>query len=70
MSRAPSLHSPFLLGFDDIEAASYIDLSTVSQSLEESGRAAAELLVNWILEPDRPHQVIHLKLAVVQRATT
>ena len=59
-----------VLGFDDIEAAEYMDLSTVSQSLAESGRLAAELLLGRIREPDRPLQSIHLKVSVIQRSTT
>jgi LacI family transcriptional regulator len=59
-----------ILGFDDIETAEYMELSTVSQSLTESGRLAAELLVARIREPGRPHQSIQLKVAVVPRATT
>ena len=59
-----------VLGFDDIEAADYMDLSTVSQSLGESGRLAAELLLGRIREPGRPHQAIQLKVSVVQRSTT
>ena len=59
-----------VLGFDDIEAAGYLDLSTVSQSLEESGRVAAQLLVDRIREPDRPLQRVHLDVRVVQRETT
>lgn len=59
-----------IMGFDDIEAASYVDLSTVSQSLNESGRLAAELLVARIREPGRPLQTVQLKVAVVARSTT
>jgi LacI family transcriptional regulator len=59
-----------VLGFDDIEAAEYLDLSTVSQSLNESGRVAAELLIGRIREPGRPLQTVQLKVAVVPRATT
>lgn len=59
-----------VLGFDDIDAASYVELSTISQSLNESGRLAAELLLNRIREPDRPPQRVHLQVAVVERSTT
>jgi LacI family transcriptional regulator len=59
-----------VLGFDDIEAADYVELSTVSQALGESGRLAAELLLGRIREPGRPHQAIQLKVTVVQRSTT
>jgi LacI family transcriptional regulator len=59
-----------VLGFDDIEAAGFLDLSTVSQSLEESGRVAAQLLIDRIREPDRPLQRVHLDVRVVERETT
>src|SRR5208283_2824460 len=59
-----------VLGFDDIEAASYVDLSTVSQSLEESGRVAAQLLIDGIREPGRPRQRVHLDVRILERETT
>jgi len=59
-----------VLGFDDIEASDYMELSTISQSLNESGRLAAELLVGRIREPGRPLQTVQLKVAVVARSTT
>jgi LacI family transcriptional regulator len=59
-----------VLGFDDIEAAGFMDLSTVSQSLEESGRVAAELLIDSIRDPRRPRQRVHLDVQVVERGTT
>ena len=59
-----------VLGFDDIEAADYMDLSTVSQSLNESGRLAAELLVGRLLEPRRPVESVQIKVSIVQRSTT
>ena len=59
-----------VLGFDNIEAADFMDLSTVSQSLEESGRAAAEILIDLIREPERTRRVVHLDVRVVERCTT
>jgi len=59
-----------VVGFDDIEASDYMELSTISQSLNESGRLAAELLVGRIREPGRPLQSVQLKVAVVTRSTT
>jgi DNA-binding LacI/PurR family transcriptional regulator len=59
-----------VMGFDDIEAAGFLDLSTVSQSLEESGRVAAQLLMDRIRQPDRPIQRVHLDVRVVERETT
>jgi LacI family transcriptional regulator len=59
-----------ILGFDDIKAADYFDLSTISQSLQESGRLAAENLIASIREPERPRQSIRIDIEVVQRGTT
>lgn len=59
-----------VLGFDDIEAADYVDLSTVNQALEESGRVAARLVLDGIREPGRPRQRVHLEVRVVERGTT
>lgn len=59
-----------LIGFDDIEAADYLDLSTVSQALSESGKMAAELLVERIRFPGQPVRNLQLNVAVVPRATT
>ncbi len=59
-----------VLGFDDIEMADFLDLSTVSQSLSESGRQAAELLIGRIKDPKRPLQSVNLDVKVVQRGTT
>jgi LacI family transcriptional regulator len=59
-----------VVGFDDIEASSYMNLSTVSQSLEESGKLAAETLVARIREPDRTRQSLQLSIRIVERETT
>jgi LacI family transcriptional regulator len=59
-----------VLGFDDIEAADYMDLSTVSQSLAESGRVAAEILIDLIREPERPRRLVHMDVSVMERCTT
>lgn len=71
-ARRLSLRMPedvAILGFDDIEAADYMELTTISQSLKESGRLAAELLIGRLEEPDRPLQNIQLRVAVVERAS-
>ena len=59
-----------IVGFDDIEAAEFMDLTTISQSLEESGRVAAELVLSRIRQPGRPLQMVQLKVSVVPRGTT
>lgn len=59
-----------VIGFDDLEVADYIGLTTISQSLDESGRVAVELLLARVAEPERPVQQVSLELRVVERETT
>jgi LacI family transcriptional regulator len=59
-----------VLGFDDIDAAGWMGLSTVSQSLVESGRVAARLLIESIGSDDHPLQHVHLDVRLVERDTT
>jgi LacI family transcriptional regulator len=59
-----------VLGFDDIDAADYMGLSTVSQSLVESGRVAARLLIDQIQVAQRPLQRVHLEVRLIERETT
>jgi len=71
-ARKLSLRMPediAIIGFDDIEAADYMELSTISQALKESGRLAAELLLGRIAEPERPLQNVQLRVSVVERST-
>ena len=58
-----------ILGFDDLDIAEYMGLSTIRQPLDESGRVAAELLFSRLLNPNRPIQHIRLPLTVVKRET-
>lgn len=60
-----------VLGFDDIEVAADVGLSTVRQPLLESGRRAAELVLAALSDGARPAGLIHrLPLELVARATT
>ncbi len=59
-----------ILGFDDLDIAEYIGLSTIRQPLDESGRIAVELLFSQRLDPNRPVQHIQLPLTLVERETT
>jgi DNA-binding LacI/PurR family transcriptional regulator len=59
-----------VLGFDDIEAAAWTGLSTVGQSLLESGRVAARLLIERITHDDLPLQRVHLEVRLIERDTT
>lgn len=59
-----------IIGFDDLDAAEYMDLTTIRQHLDESGRVAVELLLNRLEDPNRPIQHIQLALNIVERKTT
>jgi LacI family transcriptional regulator/LacI family repressor for deo operon, udp, cdd, tsx, nupC, and nupG len=67
------LHVPddlSVIGYDDIEAADYVGLTTIRQQLFESGRRGAEILLAEIAQrSDRP-PVAHLTPELVVRATT
>ncbi|HAF86065.1 MAG TPA: LacI family transcriptional regulator, partial [Sphaerochaeta sp.] len=53
-----------VVGFDDIEMAEFVNLTTINQSLEDSGVQAAEMVLQRIKEPNRPARksLIDLKL--------
>ncbi|MCB2202993.1 LacI family transcriptional regulator [bacterium] len=59
-----------LIGFDDIEIAEYLDLTTISQSLFESGKLAAEHLISRVANPNRPIQNTFIQLKLIERKTT
>jgi DNA-binding LacI/PurR family transcriptional regulator len=58
-----------VVGFDDVEIADYVGLTTVRQPLEESGRIAVELLLARLTDPSRPVQRVSLPLTLVERET-
>src|SRR3954452_7053711 len=58
-----------VIGFDDVEFADYVGLTTVRQPLEESGRVAVDLLLARLADPSRPIQRVTLPLTLVQRET-
>lgn len=59
-----------VIGFDDIEAADYVGLTTVSQQLVESGRRGAELLLAEMTHRSRTAPVAGLTPRLVVRSTT
>jgi DNA-binding LacI/PurR family transcriptional regulator len=60
-----------VLGFDDIDAAGHVGLSTVRQPLAASGRLAAELLLQDLAAPGSTVPADHwLPLETVPRSTT
>lgn len=59
-----------VVGFDDIDMADYVDLTTVRQHLDESGRLSAEIVLGRIADPSRATQHIYLPLNLIERQTT
>lgn len=73
VARALKLRVPedlAIVGFDDIDLAEFMDLTTIRQSLDESGRLAAEILLSKIKESNRSLRHINLPLALIERLTT
>lgn len=59
-----------VVGFDDIDSARYVGLSTIRQPLIESGHAAAELLRKHIADPTCEPEKVSLSLEVISRNST
>ena len=59
-----------VIGYDDIEAADYVGLTTVRQQLFESGRRGAEILLAEIEQRSVPPVIAQLQPELVARATT
>ena len=58
-----------VLGFDNIDLADHMELTTIDQALDESGRTAVELLIARMANPERAMQNIKLQLNVIERST-
>ena len=58
-----------VMGCDDLDIADYVGLTTISQSLDESGRVAVELLLGRMAEPTRPVQHVRFPLRIIRRTT-
>lgn len=58
-----------VIGFDDLDTAAYIGLTTIRQPLVESGRVAVDLLLARLADPARPPQEIWLPLQLIRRET-
>ncbi|MFN8020464.1 MAG: LacI family DNA-binding transcriptional regulator [Acidimicrobiales bacterium] len=66
--RAPGDVS--VVGYDDIELASLMNLTTVRQPLEASGRRGADLVLEAIASGERSQLAEQLQIELVVRATT
>jgi LacI family transcriptional regulator len=61
-----------IVGFDDIHQASQVNppLTTVRQPLEEMGRTAAAMLLDYIADPEKPVERIDLPTQLIVRGST
>lgn len=59
-----------VLGFDDLDLAGYVGLSTIHQALDESGRLAVEILLSRLKDPERPIRHVRLPLKIIERQST
>ncbi|MDQ7030480.1 MAG: LacI family DNA-binding transcriptional regulator [Ardenticatenia bacterium] len=59
-----------VIGYDDIEVAEYLELSTVRQPFFKSGTLGVELLLKHIDDPQQPPQHVELPVELIARRTT
>ncbi len=59
-----------VVGYDGIEIAEHVDLTTISQRLTDSGRVAAEMLLAALTDSTQPIQQVQLQLQLQVRGTT
>jgi LacI family transcriptional regulator len=59
-----------VIGFDNLDFASHIGLTTINQQLDESGRIAADLLMGMVRGGNEEAQTIELPLSIIERDTT
>ncbi|MHB8629827.1 MAG: LacI family DNA-binding transcriptional regulator [Aggregatilineales bacterium] len=58
-----------VMGFDNLDMAELMELTTIQQPLDDSGRVAVELLLGRITTPSRSLQHVQLPLTIVERKT-
>jgi LacI family transcriptional regulator len=58
-----------IIGFDDLDIADHVGLTTIRQPLDESGKVAIELLLSRLEDPNRSQQLVKLPLSIVERDT-
>ena len=58
-----------ILGFDDIEAAGWMEITSISQHLGDSGRVAASLLLDRLSGRSTALQKVNLQVKLIERLT-
>lgn len=58
-----------LVGFDGIESAEYVGLTTVQTPMEALGEGAVRILLDHLQDPSRPADKVRLPVQLVVRAT-
>lgn len=56
-----------VIGFDDIDLADYMGITTINQSLDQSGQTAVELLVKQMKDPMDSVKHISYQLKIIER---
>ncbi len=59
-----------VIGFDDIDLADYMGITTISQSLDQSGVTAVDLLLEQMKDPFNAVKHISFQLKIVERYST
>lgn len=59
-----------VIGYDNIPDAAYNNLTTVDQSLHDSGVKGAQMLLDALGEPTKPPCVQYVSLSLIRRKTT
>ncbi len=63
-------HQIRIIGFDNIDMAEYIGLTSVNQNLGDSGKMAARLVLERIKDRNRGCVVMKVPISVIERETT
>lgn len=72
MARSMGVRVPedlAVMGFDDLEMADVMSLTTIRQPLDESGQVAVELLLGRISAPTLSMRHVQLPLTIIERQT-
>jgi LacI family transcriptional regulator len=73
LARRKGLHVPddlAVIGFDNLDFAGHIGLTTINQQLDESGKIAADLIMNFVRGEQDDTRTIELPLSIIERDTT